>query len=197
VGGYTFRLYHSTLARLDQLGLGLLAATAAERFNAWRVASSPRFARSGSWAAILAVAALITWTPQHAKLEFTALGVAFALLLLWVQRPAAREVVPGRAEALLAGSVGHLGKLSFGLYLLHPVCRRWTGRLMEAAGIQPGAVNAALFVACWLALTWALAWAVYAWVEEPTLRWARRHADRLLGVSRPAAAPLPSAATAP
>lgn len=185
---FTYRTYHSTLARLDQLGLGLIASAAAAAFNASKLATSVRGARATSWAAVVAVALVLVYLPQFGPLEFTVVGVLFAAGVLWLQRPAARQLAIGRVEGSLIGLIGWVGQLSFGLYLIHPFVRSMLLSAWTTAALPFTRAGAVGFFAAWLVVTAVLAALSYRFLETPVLGWAREVSGRLMGRARPPAA---------
>lgn len=176
---FTFRLYFSTLSRIDQLGLGLIASVAAPRFNRLGLAATPRGARLTTWAAVVMVLGVILYMPQRPRWEFTLVGVLLAGSVLWLQRPAVRTSLRLLAiERVTVAVIGNVGRLSFGFYLLHPVTRRWVLSWFEHQGWALETSRAPFFLASWVAISWALSALIYRLVEEPLLDWARRTSQR-------------------
>jgi peptidoglycan/LPS O-acetylase OafA/YrhL len=179
-GTYTFKLYHSTLSRIDQLGLGLMVAVVAPWFNLRSLARGVRFARALTWASIVGLLLVLVWLPQMRIVEFLTAGILFACTVLWAQSPAVTALTRGRIETAVVSVLGSAGRLSFGFYLLHPVVRGLMLRAMAGHGLSPYPKLAPLFMGVWIAVTWGLSWLSYRLIEEPLLKWSRRGASALV-----------------
>lgn len=178
---YVFKLFHSTLTRLDQLALGLLAAVVSQAFNGWRPAGSARWVRASTWSVIAVCLGALLYFPKWNIFGFLALGVIFAACMLWVQRPAVRALTLGRWESRLMAPLVYVGKLSFGLYLFHPITRTWVDRLLPTTALPAGSsVRSIVFLAVWVVGTTALAAVSYRFLEEPLLAAARRKTKQFL-----------------
>jgi peptidoglycan/LPS O-acetylase OafA/YrhL len=193
---YVFALFHSTLARMDQLAIGLCAAVIAPWFNATRAASTKQLASVVSWGAVIFALAMMVWYPQRAVIGTFHLGVAFAIAVLLAQRPAARGA-PAGIDGVLLAPLGSIGRLSFGLYLFHPILRPWVADLLARIGAPAtGAGTAVAFIVMWVSLTWALAAVSLRFFEEPFMAWARRRSTRLLSAVDATETARPKAAVA-
>jgi peptidoglycan/LPS O-acetylase OafA/YrhL len=126
------------------------------------------------------VVALLLLVPNHPVAEFFGLGIAFALAMLWVQRPAARTLSVHTLERPVLAVLANAGKLSFGLYMFHPFVRHWCLTALERPGWGAGRYAGVLMLAMWIPATWAIAWASYRYLEEPLLEWARRRVSAML-----------------
>lgn len=177
---FIYRTYHSTLARLDQLALGVLAAVAALWFNERPFATNRRNALGSTWVVLAATVAALTFAPQFGPLEFLVIGVCFALAVLWLQRPAARGLDAPRPVQWLVRLVGWVGQLSFGLYLVHPYVRHLLLALMKRSELTFTSRTAAIFLFVWTVLSVIVAAIVYRWFETPFLTLARRWSRRIL-----------------
>jgi peptidoglycan/LPS O-acetylase OafA/YrhL len=178
---YIFRLFHSTISRMDQLAVGLLTAVVAPRFNALRLARSARWAGASTWLAIALCLALLVYLPHRPVKGFLLIGLVFAACLLWVQRPAARALSVGRVQGWLLAPLLTVGKLSFGLYVFHAFVRRWVPALLPAALTQHGSLlHASAFVAVWVVATLVIAALSYRFFEEPLNALARRKAKQFV-----------------
>lgn len=201
---YIFRLFHGSLSRIDQLAIGLVCALVAPAFNRLAVARSPRLAMLASWAGVALTVGFLCIFPHLPVVGFTAIGVFFAGCVLWAQRPAAQGLVPGRVQAALSWPLRQVGQLSFGLYLFHPITRRWVWRFVpQSVNDMGGLVHAAYFMVAWVALTVVFAALSYHFFEEPLLARARSFARRLVqrgdavAAEHASGAGLPAARTAP
>jgi peptidoglycan/LPS O-acetylase OafA/YrhL len=182
---YIFRLFHSTLSRMDQLAVGLLASLAAAPFNRWSLARSERWVRASTWSVVAVGLGVLVFFPHQPIVGFLALGLVFAACVLWAQRPAARTVVLRRWESMLLAPVLLIGQLSFGLYLFHPITRPWVDWALTHLPLPPGSsVRAVLFVLVWTGVSTALAALSYRFFEEPLLAAARRKARLFLQPQR-------------
>ena len=114
---YVFRLFHSTLARMDQLAIGLLSAVVSKRFNLTGFATSTPWAETFTWAAVAAAVAMLVRYPHRGVLGFSYIGLVFAAAVLIAQRPTAR--FEPRWRRLLFNLWVPL-VLSFGLYCFIP-----------------------------------------------------------------------------
>ncbi len=178
---YIFKLFHSTLSRMDQLAVGLITAVASHAFNGWTWARSERHARLSTWAVIVLCLGFLVYFPHRPVVGFLVIGLFFGACLLWVQRPAARMLTLGRWEARALWPVTSIGKLSFGLYVFHPITRTWVDKLLPTSALPEGsAPRAVVLLAVWIAVTTVLAAVSYQFFEEPILSAARRKSKRIL-----------------
>jgi peptidoglycan/LPS O-acetylase OafA/YrhL len=163
--------FYFFLARLDGLAAGAVLALV----GIARVAGGLRARHLvGAGAAVLAGAAL--WLHysgsderaiQLVKYPFVA-ATCLALFLV------AARVAPLRS-ALAAWWLTMVGRRSYAIYVIHGVCIPLAGAathgMADAAGPY---ATAALFIACYLALTALLSQLLYQLVEAPTTHWAQR-----------------------
>ena len=169
-GGF---LYYGSTSRADSLALGILLALFAHRL--------PRLTRS--MRLLLLVWGLTGWVVAAAWLNEQPGPVDLRMVLghLLVAVSAGAILYAGlysTTRLLSSAWVVRLGKMSYGLYMLH-----LTGILMALKVFHPlwgWQLLAAKVVG--LGLTIMLAWASYRWLESPFLRWKDRFARVL---SRP------------
>lgn len=178
--GFTFRLYFSTLSRVDQLGFGLIGAVVAQWFNARSFAQIARFCRLSTWLAVIAVVGVILYMPQRPRWEFTLVGLFFMAAVVWLQRPAVRGLAFGRTERALTSVLGSAGKLSFAFYLLHPIVRRWLHWGFVRGEFKYSQESSIAFLVVWAGVTWLLSAVSYRWFESPALEWGHRLSKKLL-----------------
>jgi len=177
--------YLFTLCRLDTIALGcwLAVFVRSEKYQAWR-SSLPRvlpLVFAGATAVGLATRLdRTTWFGR--TFGYTVVAIGFAALVLWTVEHRDRA-----ATAILrAAPLRYLGKLCFGLYLLH----RPADTLVTAFAARAGLDATSL---AWLPvrLAVALALATMSWwlIEQPFLRQKRRFASKAHHLAhRPAAA---------
>lgn len=190
---FTFRLYHSTLARIDQLAIGIVCAVVAPWFNAQAWARGG--GRAATWAGLAAALAVLVWFPQVKVLDFAALGLLFGLAVLWAQRPAAVPS-PHWLERWPLRWLAETGKLSFGLYLIHPVTRFWMLSAFRRAGLELGPRTVPFFLIMWIGISWVLAYASFRLFEGPILDHARALANQILRGPRQSSTAVSRAAAA-
>ena len=105
---------------MDQLAIGLSLAVVTPWLNRTALGQSTRGARALAWLAAALSVGVICLYPHRPVIGFFHLGAVFAVAVFLAQRPAAQG--PSNAiERALLGPLGSIGKLSFGLYLLHPI----------------------------------------------------------------------------
>lgn len=82
-----------------------------------------------------------------------------------------------RPPALISGAVEFLGKLSYSVYLLHPLAHNYLNILLRKLHLElePGLVAYGLA----LPLTLVASWASYTWMEKPAMQWGKRLVARL------------------
>jgi peptidoglycan/LPS O-acetylase OafA/YrhL len=167
---YIGKLFHSTLGRMDQLALGLGAAVLAplvSRRLRLRSALWP-------WGAVLTTVLAIMYFPQWPVLGHTLLGLVFVVCVVVAQLgtlATPRTLGTSQAVRLIA----HIGKVSFGLYLFHPMFRSWLFPLWEKVAWGSRLGKAGSFLCVWLAVAWAFAALSYRYLEAPILAWARAY----------------------
>jgi peptidoglycan/LPS O-acetylase OafA/YrhL len=177
--------YLFTLCRLDTIAIGCLLAVMVRsaRYQAWR-AALPRVL-----VPVLAVAAAIgfatqldrtTWFGRTFGYDVVAIGFAALVLLVLERRDRAATAI------LRLTPLRYMGKLCFGLYLLHRPADTIVTALVSRAGLDDASLG-------WLPVKIAVAvgLATVSWrlLEQPFLRQKRRfvsNAHPLAG--RPAAA---------
>ncbi|HET9837582.1 MAG TPA: acyltransferase [Candidatus Angelobacter sp.] len=163
------RMEYNTFTRLDPIALGILIALWSDRL--------PKWAR---WQRVLLLAGgVVTWVatyglcvsthPPKVSTGAMALGhsltaVASAAILL--------SVLGSSTRFLQNKTLLYLGKISYGLYVLHEFAHLCAQRLIPAAAPFRVIVQSALG----FALTVALAAASYRWLESPFLRRKERFA---------------------
>ena len=169
-GGY---IYYGSTARCDSIALGILIALFADRLP--RLTSGTRFLLvSGGLVGWIISSAWLTDQPGPISMREVPGRLIIAL--------AAGAILYGclysRNKLLTSSWVVSLGKVSYGLYLLH-----LTGLLIAKSLLHPISGTALLATkAVGFVLTLILAFASYRWVESPFLRLKDRFARVL---SRP------------
>src|SRR6185369_4072295 len=162
--------YMFTLCRLDTIALGcwLAVFVRSEKYQAWR-ASLPRvLPLVFAGAAAVGLATQLDRTTWFGRtFGYTVVALGFAALVLWTLEHRDRA-----ATAILrAAPLRYMGKLCFGLYLLH----RPADTLVTAFVARTGLDGASL---AWLPvkIAVALALASTSWwlLEQPFLRQKRR-----------------------
>ena len=160
---------YNTFTRLDPIALGILIALLGDRL--------PKLVRLQRLALLLA--GVVTWVatywlcvstnPPRVSTGATALGH----LLTAAASAAILLSVLGSTHGFLRNrTLIYLGKISYGLYVLHEFAHFCTLRILPAATpIQVAAQSALGFM-----LTVVLAAASYRWLESPFLRWKERFA---------------------
>jgi peptidoglycan/LPS O-acetylase OafA/YrhL len=157
-GGF---IYYGSISRCDALALGILLALFADRL--------PRFTRGARW--LLLAGGLTAWVISSAWLNEQPGPVDMRMVL-------GRLIVSLAAGAILYACLGShskvardsrvvgLGKISYGLYMLHPTAILIALSLLHPVrGGQLLAAKGLGFV-----LTVVLALVSYRWVESPFLR---------------------------
>jgi peptidoglycan/LPS O-acetylase OafA/YrhL len=163
------RIEYNTFTRLDPIALGILLALFGHKL--------PSFARlqrvallcggAATWVAVFAFtvtgqALTVTTWRMVVGHPFTALASVAVLL----------SVLGSQHRFLRNSTLLYLGKISYGLYVLHEFAHFCAIRLVHAS--TPGMVVAQSMVG--LALTIVLAAASYRWLESPFLRLKERFA---------------------
>ncbi len=151
--------------RLVELVAGMVAAILLarhlERPDARRATAYLLIAAIGYAAA---VAPLSDGTPVREA----GLGVAFGALILAVL--ASRRVSAACASRVMV----RLGIMSYSLFLIHePIAWYLSELLRRGAGVPDGIARVLLLWTLGLAVTVAVGWLFYRWVEVPCLTWAR------------------------
>jgi peptidoglycan/LPS O-acetylase OafA/YrhL len=163
------RIEYNTFTRLDPIAFGILIALFGHKLPRWSRAARIAMLTGGvvTWIAVFAFTVTsdhLTRTTWRMALghPFTALAsLAVLLSVLGSQHPFLRN------KTLL-----YLGKISYGLYMLHEFAHYCAMRIVPAS--TPVMVIAQSMVG--LALTILLAAASYRWLESPFLRLKERFA---------------------
>jgi peptidoglycan/LPS O-acetylase OafA/YrhL len=160
---------YNTFTRLDPIALGILIALFSDKL--------PRFSR---WQRIaLLGGSVVTWIAVYAMSissnppKFSTWQLALGHSLTAAASAAVLLSVMGSQHAFLRNrTLLYLGKISYGLYVLHEFAHYCAARLIHA--FSPLTVVAQSLVG--LALTILLAAASYRWLESPFLRLKERFA---------------------
>jgi len=169
-GGY---IYYGSTARCDSIALGILIALFATRLP--KLTSTARL--------LLVVGGLVGWIASSAWLTdqpgpISMREVPGRLIISLAAGAMLYGCLYSRSKLLTGTWVVRLGKVSYGLYLLH-----LTGLLIAKSVLHPSSGAAQLATkAVGFGLTLLLAFASYRWVEAPFLRIKDRFARVL---SRP------------
>jgi len=163
------RIEYNTFTRLDPIALGILPALFSLKL--------PQFTRlqriallcggAATWVAVFAFTVTgqaITVTTWRMALGHPFMALASVAVLL--------SVLGSQHRLLRNATLLYLGKISYGLYVLHEFAHFCAIRLVHAS--TPGMVVAQSIVG--LALTIVLAAASYRWLESPFLRLKERFA---------------------
>ena len=169
-GGY---IYYGSTARCDSIALGILIALFADRLP-----ELTRTARlllvSGGLVGWIAASAWLTDQPGPISIR----EVPGRLIIALAAGAMLYGCLYSRSKLLTGAWAVQLGKVSYGLYLLH-----LTGLLLAKSVLHPISGTALLATkAVGFVLTLLLAFASYRWVESPFLRMKDRFARVL---SRP------------
>ena len=163
------RIEYNTFTRLDPIALGILLALFGHKLPSFTRLQRVALLCGGAatWVAVFAFTVTgnaITVTTWRMALghPFTALASAAVLL----------SVLGSQNSFLRNPTLLYLGKISYGLYVLHEFAHFCAMRMVPAS--TPGMVVAQSIVG--LALTIALAAASYRWLESPFLRLKERFA---------------------
>jgi peptidoglycan/LPS O-acetylase OafA/YrhL len=185
---YVPMLFFGTLSRMDQLALGLASAVLARGLNRRLAAHPERFPRLATWAGIALCLACIAFFPHRPVFGFSVMGLVFSACVLWAQRPAAQAAVDSGLEPRLVRVIANVGKLSYGLYLIHPVTRHWMLEAFTRWNLPLEPRTVLVFLIPWFLATWGIAAMSYRFLEAPLLENARRTVRRLVGALPPATA---------
>jgi len=163
------RIEYNTFTRLDPIALGILLALFGHKL--------PQFTRlqriallcggAATWVAVFAFTVTgqaITVTTWRMALGHPFMALASVAVLL--------SVLGSQHRFLRNATLLYLGKISYGLYVLHEFAHFCAMRMVHAS--TPGMVVAQSIVG--LALTIVLAAASYRWLESPFLRLKERFA---------------------
>jgi peptidoglycan/LPS O-acetylase OafA/YrhL len=180
--GYIPKLFFGTLSRMDQLALGLAAAVFAPRFNRSSLANLGGYPRVATWAGVGVCLACLVYLPHRPVFGFTLLGLCFSASVLWAQRPAAQSIKASGLEPRAVRLVGYVGRLSYGLYLVHPVTRYWMLKGYAHWGMPLDRHTAVAFIGVWFIVTLVIAAISYRFLEAPLLARAQRTVRRILEV---------------
>ncbi len=177
-GAPTSVIYVSTIMRADALAAGALIALAM-RHPRWR----ELFARWSPVVALvclplLAIILLVGGTPMSATMQvvgFSVTAIGFAGLLV----TALHETSTSPLDRLLRSrTLRALGRYSYSLYVIHPTVVYLMVRHGIMSNVVPtlggSSMPAALaFLVVGVAISVALAWAIFATIERPMLRLKR------------------------
>lgn len=163
------RIEYNTFTRLDPIAFGILIALFGHKLPQWSRAARIAMLTGGvvTWIAVFAFTVTgehLTRTTWRMALghPFTALA-SLAVLL---------SVLGSQHRFLRNKTLLYLGKISYGLYVLHEFAHYYAMRIVPAS--TPVMVIAQSMVG--LALTILLAAASYRWLESPFLRLKERFA---------------------
>jgi peptidoglycan/LPS O-acetylase OafA/YrhL len=168
--------YLFTLCRLDTIAIGCLLAVIVRsaRYARWR-AKLPRLLVpiAITCAAILVVTELdrTTWFGRTFGYDVVALGFGALVLLVLEHRDRAATA------ALRFAPLRYLGKLCFGLYLLHRPADTLVSELVERAGLDGESLA---WLPVKIAVAVALATVSWRLLERPFLKLKRRFSSRAL-----------------
>jgi peptidoglycan/LPS O-acetylase OafA/YrhL len=163
------RIEYNTFTRLDPIALGILLALFGHKL--------PSFTRTQRVAllcgGVVAWVAVFAFTVTGQALTVTTWRMALGHPIMALASVAVLLSVLGSQNGLLRNkALLYLGKISYGLYVLHEFAHFCAIRLVHAS--TPGMVVAQSIVG--LALTIVLAAASYRWLESPFLRLKERFA---------------------
>jgi peptidoglycan/LPS O-acetylase OafA/YrhL len=193
--------YMNTLCRMDALVIGALGAIAWYEHDERLVRASWKLA----WPAVatlLGMGAAATWGvadghPVVAALSFTAVALCTVTILLAL----ASGGMPRLAKALTWEPMAHIGRVSFGVYLLHPLVFTLAGGFWTWLGLEAASSSVALSVAAFALYSFAsvaVATFVFEGIERPLLelkdRFAPHNGPARQPTARPARAPAPGLA---
>jgi peptidoglycan/LPS O-acetylase OafA/YrhL len=169
-GGY---IYYGSTARCDSIALGILIALFADRLP--KLTSTARLLLvSGGLVGWIVSSAWLTDQPGPINMR----EVPGRLIIALAAGAMLYGCLYSRSKLLTGAWLVRLGKVSYGLYLLH-----LTGLLIAKSVLHPVSGSALLAAkAVGFVLTLLLAFASYRWVESPFLRMKDRFARVL---SRP------------
>lgn len=163
--------YEFTLCRLDTIAMGCLLAVIV-RLPAPEQPRSRALSIIAGAAAVVAIATGLDRTTAFGRtLGYSVVALGFASIVLLVVRARGRIGV----AALRFAPLRYLGKICFGLYLLHRPADTIVGALAHRAGID---ANAGLLIP--LKMVGAVGLATISWVllERPFLRLKERFVSR-------------------
>ena len=167
VGASAAYVYYGSASRCDSLALGILLALFVDRL--------PRLSRRSR--ILLVSGGLIGWIACSARLSdfigYASLPMVFDRLIISLASAAILYGCLYSGNKLVAGDrVVGLGKVSYGLYMLH-----YVGLLLVLSLLHPTRGSELLAAkALALVVTLLLAFASYRWIESPFLRLKSRFA---------------------
>lgn len=165
----TERMEYNTFTRLDPIALGILIALYRDRLPSWSRWQRVALLLTGAVSSVVTYALCVSTNPPQLSTGLLALGhvitaLASAAILLSVL---------GASNRLLHNkSLLYLGKISYGLYVVHEFAHYCAMRWLPAATPLRVIMQSAIG----LALTLGLAAASYRWLESPFLRLKERFA---------------------
>ncbi|HEX7284725.1 MAG TPA: acyltransferase [Candidatus Angelobacter sp.] len=160
---------YNTIARLDPIALGILLALASDRLPRWAWWQRVALVAAGSLSWVAAAAFNGCNDPQRPEtwrlaLTHPVIALGSAAILM--------AVIGAEHSFFKNSTLIYLGKISYGLYVVHEFGRFCASRLVHAS--TPLEVLAQSAVG--LAFTIAIAAASYRWLESPFLRLKERFA---------------------
>ncbi len=169
-GGY---IYYGSISRSGSLALGILLALFADRLPEL-TRGRRRLLLAAGLTGWIASSAWLTDQPGRVDMRAVAGRLAISLGALTILY----ACLGSRSRLVRSDWVVRMGKISYGLYMLHSIALllvldllhpRWGWELLATKALG-------------LVITVLLAWASYRWLESPFLRWKDRFATVL---SRP------------
>lgn len=156
-------LQYNTISHFDALGAGIALAIAHERFDGFRYLWLLQLPAAAALVAILAQPELGRGTPWKASLDFVLIWLVSLALIASLTQP-----IGPLGRVLGYNRLVYLGKISYGLYMLHEIvltlsreCSAWLGWYPNKEILETIARFAA---------TLLLAGLSYRYLEQPFLR---------------------------
>jgi peptidoglycan/LPS O-acetylase OafA/YrhL len=163
------RMEYNTFTRLDPIALGILIALYRDRLPDWSRRQRVALLLSGAVSSVATYALCVSNNVPKLSTGQIALGHAVTAL---ASTAILLSVLGANNSFLRNTTLLYLGKISYGLYVLHEFAHFCAMRLLPAA--TPLRVIMQSMIG--LALTLALASASYRWLESPFLRLKERFA---------------------
>ena len=163
------RMEYNTFTRLDPIALGILIALYRDRLPDWSRRQRVALLLSGALSSVGMYALCVSTNAPKLSTGRIALGHAVTAL---ASTAILLSVLGANSGFLRNKTLLYLGKISYGLYVLHEFAHFCAMRLLPAA--TPLRVIMQSMIG--LALTLALALASYRWLESPFLRLKERFA---------------------
>ncbi|MFF4324387.1 acyltransferase family protein [Streptomyces sp. NPDC001568] len=179
-------VYFLPVSRLFEFVIGILLA---------------RIVMSGRWIPVSRPVAALTLIPGYLGTVFLPGSYGLVLPLLiplgLIVASGAHADATGRTSFLGGRTMVWLGEISFAFYMLHMVVA-YHGPAAFGSGRQWDTIEATARIAGWLALTLALSWLLYRFVELPVMRrWSRPRARAASPTTPTPPATTPSPTPAP